>query len=119
MIPPDSVELNNDYIKLWFSLFTLESCTLDVINYFFYFQINDPEEKRKVLEKREKNRIAAARARNRKKERTEELEEQESLLRSRIAATESDLERLRHLRHKLHVVSQEHEKLCQFLNQYR
>lgn len=82
-------------------------------------KINDPEEKRKVLEKREKNRIAAARARNRKKERTEELEEQESLLRSRIAATESDLERLRHLRHKLHVVSQEHEKLCQFLNQYR
>jgi hypothetical protein len=82
-------------------------------------KITDPAERRKVLEKREKNRIAAARARNRKREKTEDLEEEKAQLSQQISGLDAETQRLRDLRNTLNVVLNEHDKLCPFLRNHR
>jgi hypothetical protein len=79
-------------------------------------QIPDQNERRKVLEKREKNRIAAARARNRKREKTEILEDEKAKIQSQINTVQDETQRLRNLRNTLRVVANEHDKLCPYLS---
>jgi hypothetical protein len=78
-------------------------------------QIPDETERKKVLEKREKNRIAAARARNRKREKTEILEEEKANVQNQINSVDIETQRLTNLRNTLRVVANEHDKLCPYL----
>lgn len=72
-------------------------------------------ERRKVLEKREKNRVAAARARTRKREKTDVLEEEKAKIESEMSLVQRETQRLQNLRNTLRVVSNEHDKLCPYL----
>lgn len=78
-------------------------------------QIPDMNERRKVLEKREKNRVAAARARTRKREKTDVLEEEKAKIESEMSLVQRETQRLQNLRNTLRVVSNEHDKLCPYL----
>ena len=71
-------------------------------------------ERERVLEKREKNRIAAEKARHKKKEKIDELEREKMKLQHLIQM--SDLEELKVRRNLdyLRVSFQEHEKVCRF-----
>ena len=77
-------------------------------------KISDPTEREKVLEKREKNRIAAEKARYKKKERIDTLEEQMTNLESLIGAADDDYARTKRYLDLLRVSFQEHEKVCHF-----
>lgn len=63
-------------------------------------------------EKRLKNREAAAKSRQRKKEKTESLQNEVVSLRAQSKAVEKDLSRLRALSRKLRAIQSEHEKIC-------
>lgn len=77
-------------------------------------QISDPTEREKVLEKREKNRIAAEKARYKKKERIDTLEEKKSDLEAMIRAADDDYAKTKRYLDLLKVSFQEHEKVCHF-----
>jgi hypothetical protein len=74
--------------------------------------IEDDEERKRVEEKRFKNKEAAAKSRKRKKEQTEQLESDVNQLRAKTAEVEKELVRLRNLTRKLRAVKSEHEKIC-------
>merc|ERR1712035_182041 len=73
--------------------------------------ISDENERKKVEEKRLKNRVAAEKSRKRKKEQTERLESDAQRLRIENEQAIADLNRLKQLARKLRVVQSEHEKL--------
>lgn len=77
-------------------------------------QIIDPNEREKVLEKREKNRVAAEKARYKKKERIDTLETEKKRLDDLIKATDDELSKKRRYLDLLKVSFQEHEKVCHF-----
>lgn len=77
-------------------------------------QIHDEEERKRVEDKRLKNRVAAEKSRKRKKEQTERLESDAQRLRIENEQAIADLNRLKQLARKLRVVQSEHEKLCEF-----
>ena len=66
----------------------------------------------RMEEKRLKNREAAAKSRQRKKEKTESLQNEVVSLRAQSKAVEKDLSRLRALSRKLRAIQSEHEKIC-------
>ena len=77
-------------------------------------QIVDPNEREKVLEKREKNRVAAEKARYKKKERIDTLETEKNRLDDLIKAADDELSKKRRYLDLLKVSFQEHEKVCHF-----
>merc|ERR1712235_176670 len=77
-------------------------------------EISDPIERERVLEKREKNRIAAEKARQKKRERIDELEREKKRLEELIAASDLDATRIQRNLDYLRVSFQEHEKVCCF-----
>jgi len=77
-------------------------------------QIADPEERERVLEKREKNRIAAEKARTKKKTKIDFLEGEKRRLSALIDAEDAELMRKRRKLDLLKVSFQEHEKVCSF-----
>merc|ERR1712035_308083 len=82
--------------------------------------ISDENERKKVEEKRMKNRQAAEKSRKRKKEQTERLESDATRLRIDNEKILVELARLKQLARKLRAVQSEHEKICEFsqVNQY-
>ena len=84
------------------------------MKYESYFKIHDEEERKRVEDKRLKNRVAAEKSRKRKKEQTERLESDAQRLRIENEQAIADLNRLKQLARKLRVVQSEHEKLCEF-----
>jgi len=77
-------------------------------------QIADPEERERVLEKREKNRIAAEKARTKKKTKIDFLESEKRRLLALIDAEDAELTTKRRKLDLLKVSFQEHEKVCSF-----
>jgi len=77
-------------------------------------KISDPTEREKVLEKREKNRIAAEKARYKKKERIDTLEEEKTNLENHIRAANDDYAKTKRYLDLLKVSFHEHEKVCHF-----
>jgi len=77
-------------------------------------EIADPIERERVLEKREKNRVAAEKARQKKRERIDELEREKKRLEELIAASDLDAVRIQRNLDYLRVSFQEHEKVCCF-----
>jgi len=77
-------------------------------------EIADPIERERVLEKREKNRVAAEKARQKKRERIDELEREKKRLEELIAASDLDATRIQRNLDYLRVSFQEHEKVCCF-----
>ena len=77
-----------------------------------YFQIDDDEERKRVEEKRIKNREAATKSRQRKKEKAELLENEVNALRAETLKVEEELSRLKTLTRKLRAIQSEHEKIC-------
>lgn len=77
-------------------------------------EISDPVERERVLEKREKNRVAAEKARHKKRERIDELEREKRRLEDLIAASDLDAVRIQRNLDYLRVSFQEHEKVCCF-----
>ena len=79
-----------------------------------FLKIADPIERERVLEKREKNRVAAEKARQKKRERIDELEREKKRLEELIAASDLDAVRIQRNLDYLRVSFQEHEKVCCF-----
>lgn len=77
-------------------------------------QIADPNERVRVLEKREKNRVAAEKARHKKKEKIETLEAEKCRLEAIIREADEELARKKRHLDLLKVSFQEHEKVCHF-----
>jgi len=77
-------------------------------------QIADPNERVRVLEKREKNRVAAEKARHKKKEKIETLETEKRRLEAIIREADEELSRKQRHLDLLKVSFQEHEKVCHF-----
>ena len=81
---------------------------------YSFLKIDDPIERERVLEKREKNRVAAEKARQKKRERIDELEREKKRLEEMIAASDLDAVRIQRNLDYLRVSFQEHEKVCCF-----
>ena len=82
-----------------------------------FIQIHDAEERKRVQDKRLKNRVAAEKSRTRKKEQTRRLEDDANRLRLDNEHVTNELQQLKQLARKLRVVQSEHEKLCEFAQQ--
>jgi hypothetical protein len=77
-------------------------------------EISDPAERERVLEKREKNRVAAEKARYKKRIRIDELEREKQKIEEVIAAEDIQLSRIKMLLGTLRVAFQEHDRVCRF-----
>ena len=80
----------------------------------FFVQISDPAERERVLEKREKNRVAAEKARFKKRVRIDELEREKQKIEEVIASEDIQLSRIKTLLGTLRVAFQEHDRVCRF-----
>ena len=81
---------------------------------FTFLKIADPAERERVLEKREKNRVAAEKARFKKRERIDELEKEKKRIEDLISMEDSGIVKVKLLLDTLRVSFQEHEKVCRF-----
>lgn len=77
-------------------------------------EISDPAERERVLEKREKNRVAAEKARFKKRVRIDELEREKQKIEEVIASEDIQLSRIKTLLGTLRVAFQEHDRVCRF-----
>lgn len=78
--------------------------------------IDDNTEKQRVLEKRRKNRRAAARSRTKKKERIDELESEKNSLERELWEYNNEIEILTRKRNNLRIAAEEHHRICEYLN---
>ena len=112
------VEQVKNHSKIIYSLFRLiinERVWITLVQKLIQtIQIVDPNEREKVLEKREKNRVAAEKARYKKKERIDTLETEKNRLDDLIKAADDELSKKRRYLDLLKVSFQEHEKVCHF-----
>jgi len=76
--------------------------------------ISDEEERKRVLEKREKNRAAAAKARKRKQNQLENLENEKQKLQSAINKAIDEVREAQTLRNTLRTIFDEHDRVCAY-----
>ncbi|CAG5105211.1 Oidioi.mRNA.OKI2018_I69.chr1.g1925.t1.cds [Oikopleura dioica] len=76
--------------------------------------ISDEEERKRVLEKREKNRAAAAKARKRKQEQLETLEKEKVKLEMDINRAREEVLEAQRLRNTLRTIFEEHDRVCAY-----
>lgn len=76
--------------------------------------ISDDQERKRVLEKREKNRTAAAKARKRKQTQLENLEKEKLKVQAAINKAVDDVREAQKLRNTLKTIFDEHDRVCAY-----
>jgi len=77
-------------------------------------EISDPAERERVLEKREKNRVAAEKARQKKRIRIDELEREKQKIENIIELEDLKIGKIKMVLGTLRVAFQEHDRVCRF-----
>merc|ERR1712110_34464 len=77
-------------------------------------EISDPAERERVLEKREKNRVAAEKARQKKRIRIDELEREKRKIENIIELEDLKIGKIKMVLGTLRVAFQEHDRVCRF-----